>query len=212
MGLKDKPIEGDPGRGIPHNPCINSGAMMMCSMVFPEIECEQERLEKVIAYWKELSGGPNAPIDVDWATYKSESGSADRNWCLAYMMRERHAWPPCFSYTGTKSLNDTLELYFQICSILSTNKAMSIMAATLANGGLNPMTGIRICEPVHVRCALPLMLTCGMYDYSGQWAFDVGIPAKSGVGGCVFMVIPNVCGISVWSPRLDSIGNSARAV
>lgn len=89
---------------------------------------------------------------------------------------------------------------------------MSIMAATLANGGQNPMTGQRIVDASNVRNALPLMLTCGMYDYSGQWAFDVGIPAKSGVGGCVFMVIPNVCGISVWSPRLDVVGNSVRAV
>ena len=89
---------------------------------------------------------------------------------------------------------------------------MSIMAATLANGGLNPMTGERICTPENVRHTLPLMLTCGMYDYSGQWAFDVGIPAKSGVGGCIFMVIPNVCGIAVWSPRLDAVGNSVRGV
>lgn len=86
------------------------------------------------------------------------------------------------------------------------------MAATLANGGLNPVTGERCSDPEHVRSALPLMLTCGMYDYSGQWAFDVGIPAKSGVGGCIFMVIPNVCGIAVWSPRLDPVGNSVRGV
>lgn len=89
---------------------------------------------------------------------------------------------------------------------------MAIMASTLANGGLNPLSGLRLVEPEHVRNALPLMLTCGMYDYSGQWAFDVGIPAKSGVGGCVFMVIPNVMGVSVWSPRLDEIGNSVRGV
>jgi len=86
------------------------------------------------------------------------------------------------------------------------------MGATLANGGLNPISGARVCTPDDVRCALPLMLTCGMYDYSGQWAFEVGIPAKSGVGGCVFMVVPNVAGISVWSPRLDSVGNSTRGV
>jgi glutaminase len=89
---------------------------------------------------------------------------------------------------------------------------MSVMASTLANGGMNPLSGKRIMEPEHVRCALPLMLTCGMYDYSGQWAFDVGIPAKSGVGGCVFMVVPNLMGISVWSPRLDEIGNTVRGV
>lgn len=128
------------------------------------------------------------------------------------MMREGQSWPSFFNYEGTQDVTNTLELYFQICSILSTNKAMSIMGATLANGGLNPISGARVCTPDDVRCALPLMLTCGMYDYSGQWAFEVGIPAKSGVGGCVFMVVPNVAGISVWSPRLDAVGNSTRGV
>jgi glutaminase len=80
------------------------------------------------------------------------------------MMKERGAYPPCFS-----NLSETLELYFQICSILSTNRAMSIMAATLANGGVNPRTGQRVFSPDDVRSVLPLMLTAGMYDYSGQW-------------------------------------------
>lgn len=86
------------------------------------------------------------------------------------------------------------------------------MAATLANGGLSPLTGTRCCTSDEVRAALPLMLTCGMYDYSGHWAFEVGIPAKSGVGGCIFMVVPNLAGISVWSPRVDSYGNSIRGI
>jgi glutaminase len=212
MALKSAPLPDDEGREIPHNPCINAGAIMSVSMVYPEMDDHNERLKKVIEYWKELSGGSDAPIGFDEETYKSESSTADRNWCLGFMMREKKSWPPCFSYDGTKSLKDTLELYFQICSILSTSKAMSIMAATLANGGLNPISGRRVCTPDDVRCALPLMLTCGMYDYSGQWAYEVGIPAKSGVGGCIYYVVPNVCGIAVWSPRLDDIGNSSRGV
>ena len=212
MALKSAPTPDNSNRAVPHNPCINAGAILSCSMVFPGIEAREERLKRVINYWKELSGGLDAPIGYDEATYKSESATADRNWCLGYMMRERKSWPPCFSYEGTKSLSDTLELYFQICSILSTSKCMSITAATMANGGLNPISGHRVCTPQSIRHALPLMLTCGMYDYSGQWAFDVGVPAKSGVGGCVYMVIPNVCGIAVWSPRLDDIGNSTRGV
>jgi len=127
--------------------------------------------------------------------------------CLAYMMKEKGAFPPCFT-----TLSDTLELYFQICSILSTNRAMSIMAATLANGGVNPRTGDRVFSADDVRSVLPLMLTAGMYDYSGQWAYDIGVPAKSGVGGCVFLSIPNIAGVSIWSPRLDAVGNSVRAV
>jgi glutaminase len=128
------------------------------------------------------------------------------------MMIEKNSWPPCFDYVGKEAVTQTLELYFEICSILSTNKCMSIMASTIANGGLNPMSGKLLVNPEHVSCALPLMLTCGMNDYSGQWAFAVGIPAKSGVGGCVYMVVPKVMGISVWSPRLDESGNSVRGV
>jgi len=128
------------------------------------------------------------------------------------MMRGSQSWPPYFDYTDKKVTEETLELYFQICSILSTNRAMANMAATLANGGMNPHTGMRLVSPDAVRCALPIMMTAGMYDYSGEWTFKVGVPAKSGVGGCVFMSIPNLCGISVWSPRLDAIGNSARGV
>ena len=203
---------GGDGRCIPHNPMINAGAIMSVSMVFPAYN-RTKRLEKVLDFWKQLTDGAvntedgKHPIGYDDDTYKSESATADRNWCLGFMMKECDAWPKCFT-----NLSDTLELYFQICSILATNSSMSLMAATLANGGLNPISGERVVSPHHVRCALPLMLTSGMYDYSGQWAYDVGVPAKSGVGGCVFLVIPNVAGIAIWSPRLDDNGNSSRGV
>ena len=210
MTLKQKPTKDDPHHAIPHNPMINAGAIMSVSMVYPELN-RKKRLEKILEFWRELSAGAapaNAdPVSYDDATYRSESATADRNWCLGFMMKECNAWPPCFT-----SLEDTLELYFQICSILNTGRGMATMAATLANGGLNPLSGVRVVAPQHVRCALPLMLTSGMYDYSGQWAYDVGVPAKSGVGGCVFLVIPNVCGISIWSPRLDDNGNSVRGI
>jgi len=187
---------------------INAGAIMCASMVYPKAKSREERLRKVMDVYSRLSGDPKvSSIGYDEPTYKSESGSANRNWCLGYMMKEKNSFPDCFT-----SLDNALQLYFQICSITSTAKAMSVMAATLANGGLNPWTGEAVFSPDHIRSCLPLMLTCGMYDYSGQWAFDVGLPAKSGVGGCIFSVIPNVCGISVWSPRLDNVGNSVRGV
>jgi glutaminase len=167
MGLKSEPTIADPNRMIPHNPYINSGAIIVTNMVLPEIKDSEKRLKSVLDFWKEMSGGPDAPIGFSKDTYLSESGTADRNWCLAYMMREGHSWPTHFNYKGVDDLQDTMELYFQICSIMSTSKAMSIMSATLANGGLNPMTGTRCCTPNEVRCALPIMLTCGMYDYSG---------------------------------------------
>jgi len=207
--------EGSAGRAIPHNPMINAGAIMCTSMVYPN-DRKEKRLDKVLDFWRELCGiteqekgkrEAEQTIRVDWETYQSESRTADRNWCLGYMMNERKSWPDCFH-----GLSETLELYFQTCSILNTNRNMAHMAATLANGGINPFTGQQVVQESYIRNVLPLMLTCGMYDYSGEWVYDVGVPAKSGVGGCVFMVIPNVCGISVWSPRLDENGNSVRGV
>lgn len=200
---------------IPHNPMINAGAIMACSMVYPYLKDRQARLEATLEVWKQLSGGSNAPIGFCEETYLAESATADRNWCLGYMMKESKAFPACFKVfddDDQDALQETLELYFQTCSILSTCDAMGVMAATLANGGFCPLTGEKVFEPEHVRSVLPLMLTCGMYDYSGQWAWDVGMPAKSGVGGCVFMVVPNVGGFAMWSPRLDTVGNSVRAV
>ena len=209
MILKAVPTADDPNHAIPHNPCINAGAILMVSMVYPEVK-RKHRLDRVLDVWRVLSSGvtgADGAIGYDDATYKSESATADRNWCLGYMMKERGAFPDCF-----KGLDTTLELYFQICSILSTTASMSTMAACLANGGLNPFTGEKVFSASHVRHVLPIMLMNGMYDFSGQWAYDIGVPAKSGVGGCVFLVIPNVCGIAIWSPRLDDIGNSVRAV
>jgi glutaminase len=110
------------------------------------------------------SAGLSWPLLAALASPANNFRLLPRGRCLAYMMKERGAYPPCFS-----NLSETLELYFQICSILSTNRAMSIMAATLANGGVNPRTGQRVFSPDDVRSVLPLMLTAGMYDYSGQW-------------------------------------------
>ena len=152
MILKKAPTEEKANRAIPHNPCINAGAIMAVSMVFPDKTME-ERHKQILDVWKDLSGGDDAPIGYDEETYLSESGSADRNWCLGYMMKESGAFPPCFT-----NLRDTLELYFQICSTLSTCKAMSIMASTLANGGLNPITGMRCFSADHVRSVLPIMV------------------------------------------------------
>lgn len=94
----------------------------------------------------------------------------------------------------------------------STCDAMSIVAATLANGGICPITEEKVLRPDVVRDVLSLMHSCGMYDYSGQFAFKVGLPAKSGVCGGMLVVIPNVMGIFTWSPSLDVLGNSCRGV
>ena len=110
------------------------------------------------------------------------------------------------------NIEDTLSLYFQCCSIEVNTQILSIVAATLANGGINPFSGERIWSHNTVKNVLSMMLMCGMYDYSGEFAFKIGIPSKSGVAGAIMLVIPNVMGIVTWSPRLDKIGNSYQGV
>uniref|UniRef100_A0A3Q3H2E3 glutaminase n=1 Tax=Labrus bergylta TaxID=56723 RepID=A0A3Q3H2E3_9LABR len=116
----------------------------------------------------------------------------------------------CFP-EGT-DMTSILDFYFQLCSIEVTCESASVMAATLANGGICPITGERVLSPEAVRNTLSLMHSCGMYDFSGQFAFHVGLPAKSGVAGGILLVVPNVMGIMCWSPPLDKLGNSVRGI
>ena len=116
----------------------------------------------------------------------------------------------CFPQ-GT-NLEKVLEFYFQLCSIEAKCDSHCVMAATLANGGICPITGDKVYEPRSVQQTLSLMLSCGMYDYSGQWAFQVGLPAKSGVSGSIIVVVPNVMAMCLYSPPLDKLGNSAKGI
>ncbi|ROT65734.1 putative glutaminase kidney isoform, mitochondrial-like isoform X1 [Penaeus vannamei] len=154
--------------------------------------------------YKRLAGGEY--LGFNNGVFLSERKCADRNFALAYFMRENKCFPP-----NTK-LHETLDFYFQLCSLEITAEAGAVMAATLANGGINPLTGDPVLTVEAVRNTLTLMHSCGMYNYSGQFAFKVGLPSKSGVSGCVLLVVPNTMGICLWSPPLDSNGNSCRGV
>lgn len=123
-------------------------------------------------------------------------------------MRENGCYPKATKH----KFKESLELYFQLCSMEVTAESSAVMAATLANGGVVPTTGKRVFKVDMVKHVLSLMLSCGMYDYSGQFAFNVGVPAKSGVSGSLMLVIPNLCGICLWSPLLDVHGNSTKGV
>lgn len=190
-------------KGLPHNPMINAGAIMCCSLVKPKIEMA-DRFDYVLDTWTRLSGG--IPATFNNSVYLSERLTADRNFALGYFMRENKAFPQ-----NTDLLN-TLEFYFQCCSIEVNADAMSVTAATLANAGMCPITGENILKPETVKNCLSLMSSCGMYDFSGEFAFTIGLPAKSGVAGGLMIVIPNLMGICVWSPRLDEIGNTVRGI
>ncbi|MEO3770667.1 glutaminase A [Micromonospora sp. B9E7] len=189
--------------GLPHNPMINSGAIMCCSLLRPSWEMA-DRFDHVAETWRKLAGGE--AVGFNNAVYLSERRTADRNFALGYFMREHNAFPD-----GT-DLTETLEFYFQCCSIEVDARSLSVVAASLANGGVNPLTRERIFSADTVRKCLSLMSSCGMYDYSGEFAFTIGLPAKSGVSGGLMIVVPGVMGICVWSPRLDALGNSVRGV
>lgn len=190
-------------QGLPHNPMINAGAIMVCSLLKPHVQMA-DRFDAVLDIWTRLSG--NLPARFNNAVYLSEKDSADRNFALGYFMREKKAFPEA------TDLTQTLEFYFQCCSIEVTNEQLSVVAATLANAGVCPTTGERLFRPDTVKNCLSLMSSCGMYDFSGEFAFTIGLPAKSGVAGGLMIVIPNLMGIAVYSPRLDHLGNSVRGI
>jgi len=185
----------------PHNPMINAGAIMTSSLVRPDL-CIADRWDFVMDTWTRLAGGKRPGFAN--SVYLSESATADRNWCLGYMMQEANAFPE------NTDLKEVLEFYFMLCSIEVDAEMMSVIAATLANGGVCPLSGDRVFNARTVRNTLSLMSSCGMYDYSGEFAFQMGFPCKSGVGGSLVIVIPGVTGICTWSPSLDRLGNSVR--
>ncbi|MDX2088307.1 MAG: glutaminase A [Kofleriaceae bacterium] len=187
----------------PHNPMINAGAIATCSLIKNDAPLA-DRFDHVMAQWERLSGGRKAGFSN--AVYLSERQTADRNFALGYFMKEKGVFPE------SANLIETLEFYFQCCSIESNCERMSVIAATLANGGVCPITGERVLAPSTVRSCLSLMYSCGMYDFSGEFAFSIGLPSKSGVSGALMVVVPNTMGFCTWSPRLDALGNSVRGI
>ncbi len=183
----------------PFNPMVNAGAIAVAGMV-PGADTETRRVD-MMRLFSDLAA---RPLDMDEDVFASERDTGHRNRAIAYMMLN----------TGmiTDTPEDVLDLYFRQCSMLVTCRDMAMMAATLANCGTNPATGKQVFGADQTREVLTVMSTCGMYDYAGQWAFDVGLPAKSGVSGGVFAVIPGQAGIAVYSPLLDRYGNSVRGI
>jgi glutaminase len=190
-------------KGLPHNPMVNAGAIMTTSLIRPQDDIA-DRFDLVAATWRRLAGGARPGFNN--AVYLSERQTADRNFALGYSMRESGAFPP-----GT-DLVSTLEFYFQGCSIEVDAQMLAVVAASLANAGVCPLTDDPVFTPGTVQSCLSLMSSCGMYDFSGEFAFTIGLPAKSGVSGAVMLVVPGLMGICVWSPRLDELGNSVRGI
>ena len=133
--------------------------------------------------------------DVDEAVFRSEHDTGDRNRALAFLARS----------TGVlgSDVEDATAVYFRQCAILVTARDLAVMAATLANNGVNPISGETVMHEDVARTTLAVMAMCGMYDDSGEWMVRVGLPAKSGVGGGIVAVKPGQFGVGVFSPRLD---------
>ncbi len=189
----------DPATGRPANPMVNAGAIAVTALV-PAAD-PAERFARILDCLGRFAG---RPLDVDEDVYRSESETGDRNRALAFLMRGSGA------LVGDPT--EAVQTYFRQCSVRADTTDLAVMAATLANGGVNPVTGETVVpEPVAVQ-VLAVMATCGMYDGAGEWMVRVGLPAKSGVSGGLVAVSPARFGVAAHSPPLDPVGNPVRGV
>ncbi|ANS79419.1 Glutaminase [Serinicoccus hydrothermalis] len=192
-------ISVSPDTGRPKNPMINAGAITASSLVAGD--SGDERFARALEWYSRFAG---RELELDPSIYTSELETAHRNRAIAHMLRE-------FGILDGDP-EEVLDQYIRQCSVAVDTRDLALMAATLANGGVQPRTGEQVLEPALVEHVLSVMTTCGMYDAAGDWVTAVGIPAKSGVSGGIIGVLPGQVGIAVFSPRLDPHGNSARGV
>ncbi|MFJ8043402.1 glutaminase A [Kitasatospora sp. NPDC096147] len=189
----------EPHTGRPANPMVNAGAIATTALV--AAAGPAERSARILDW---LSAFAGRRLDHDEEVYASEAATGDRNRALAYLMRSAG------SLAGDPHV--VTDTYFRQCSVRVTAADLAVMAATLAKGGVNPVTGRRaVSQDVAVR-TLAVMATCGMYDGAGEWLLNVGLPAKSGVSGGLIAASPGRFGVAVYSPPLDPEGNSVRGV
>jgi len=188
-------IELQPDRAT--NPMVNPGAISTTSLV-PGDTAD--------AKWEHLRRGLSAfagrELEMDDEVYASEAAANERNSGMAHLMRSygRMWFDP----------DQATDVYTRQCSLLVTASDLAAMGATLANGGVNPITGARVIGPSNCHRVLAVMMTCGLYENSGEWLYDIGLPGKSGVGGGIVTVSPGKGGLATFSPRLDDAGNSVR--
>ena len=189
----------DPVSGRPANPMINAGAIAMTGLL-----PGKDHAEMCSHMLQTLSKYAGRPLTVSHDVYVSERDTGFRNHAIAFMLRN----------AGVLESDPVgvADIYFRQCSVEVTCRDLAVMAAMLASGGVNPVSGERVMEPWCVESVLSVMATCGMYDFSGEWMFDVGLPAKSGVSGGILTVLPGRLGVAIFSPPLDPKGNSVRGM
>ena len=190
------PIEQHQGKGI--NPFVNPGAIATTSLV--RGDSYDEKFNRILAVHSAFAG---RSLDVDQLIYESEAATNQRNQAISMLLN-------AYGRMYDDPL-ETVDIYTKQCAISVNTKDLAMMAGTLANGGINPVTKKYVVSPKTVSFVLPIMTVAGLYDNAGFWLYHVGIPAKSGVGGGVIAVVPGKFGIAAFSPRLDPAGNSVRA-
>ena len=183
----------------PFNPMVNAGAIACSGLIHQAYGASAfERIRQ------KLSQFAGRELGVDDAVHASEALTGNRNRAIAWLLR---------NYLVIQDdVDAVLDTYFRQCAILVTARDLAVMAATLANRGVNPVTGVQVITPHIVARTLSVMTSSGMYDYAGEWIYRVGIPAKSGVGGGIVAALPSQIGLGTFSPNLDSHGNSVRGL
>ncbi|MBD1836681.1 glutaminase A [Coleofasciculus sp. FACHB-64] len=183
----------------PYNPMVNAGAIATTSLI--KGVGPTERLNRMLDMFQRYVGHN---LFIDMSVFMSERTTGHRNRAMAHLMLN-------FGMIDAK-IDEALDLYFQQCSLMVNCRDLAVMAATLANNGMNPITQERAVDSRYIRDILTVMYTCGMYDFAGEWAYKVGLPAKSGVSGGLIVVVPQQMGIAIFSPPLDSHGSSVRGI
>lgn len=185
--------------GSPSNPLVNAGAIATTSLIGGK--SKEEKWQGIISTFQQFAG---SELEVNQSVYKSESETNQRNQAIAKLLE---------SY-GKIYANpaETVDLYTRQCAVNVSAHDLGVMAATLANGGVNPITGNKVVNVSVLPHVLAVMATAGMYDESGPWLYSVGLPGKSGVGGGIIAVSPGKYGIAAFSPRLNKSGNSIKAI
>ncbi|MGF6308710.1 glutaminase [Bradyrhizobium sp. i1.8.4] len=197
---------GDPFNSIrlnaenhPFNAMVNAGAIACSGLL------HADKGDGAFDFIRQALGRfAGRELGVDEAVYASESATGDRNRAIGYLLRTNSVI--------TENVPDVLDVYFRQCAILVTARDTAVMAATLANRGINPLTGEQVVTPYAIARTLSVMTSSGMYDYAGEWIYRVGIPAKSGVGGGILAALPARLGLGSYSPKLDKHGNSVRGI
>jgi glutaminase len=190
-------IELQRGSNRPYNPMINTGAITVTALL--HAIHGKDTFPHLLGRFSAIAG---RQLTIDDAVYESERRTGHRNRAIAHLLLN-------FGVVHEQA-EAALDVYFRQCAILVTCRDLAMMAATLSNMGMHPVTNRRAFAVHCVKDVLSIMFTCGMYDYSGQWAYRVGMPAKSGVGGGMIAVVNRQLGIGTYSPRLDEYGNSCR--